>query len=40
MKKLPDDLLMESYAIAIDLQLNPEFILLLETEIRRRSLAI
>lgn len=38
MKKLSDDLLIESYFKAIELKLSKEFILLIETEIKRRSL--
>lgn len=38
MSKLPDDLLIESYFKAKDINLNPHFIQLLEAEIRRRSL--
>ena len=38
MIKLSDDLLIESYFKAKDLQLNPHFIHLLEIEIRKRSL--
>ncbi|MBW9234611.1 sporulation histidine kinase inhibitor Sda, partial [Leptospira santarosai] len=34
------ELLIESYVKAIELKLCPEFIYLLETEIRRRSLRI
>lgn len=38
MKKLADDLLIESYFKAIELKLSKDFILLIETEIKRRSL--
>ena len=38
MIRLSDDLLIESYFKAKELQLNPYFIHLLETEIRKRSL--
>ncbi|THE15384.1 sporulation histidine kinase inhibitor Sda [Bacillus timonensis] len=38
MKKLSDDLLIESYFKAIKLNLSPDFIHLMETEINRRSL--
>ncbi len=38
MKKLSDDLLIESYFKAIKLKLSPDFIHLIETEITRRSL--
>lgn len=38
MKKLPDELLTESYHKAKELNLNPEFILLIKQEIIRRSL--
>ncbi len=38
MKKLSDDLLIESYFKAIKLKLSPDFIHLIETEILRRSL--
>lgn len=38
MRKLSDELLIESYFKAKELQLSPEFILLIETEIHRRSL--
>ena len=40
MRKLPDDLLIESYFKAKDIKLNPHFIQLLEAEIHRRSLQI
>jgi len=40
MAKLSTELLIESYHKAIELKLCPEFINLLETEIRRRSLNI
>ncbi|MDR4889024.1 sporulation histidine kinase inhibitor Sda [Bacillus sp. HNG] len=38
MKKLSDDLLIESYFKAIKLKLSSDFIHLIETEIKRRSL--
>ena len=38
MKNMPDELLIEAYFKAIDLNLNPDFINLLEFEIHRRSL--
>jgi developmental checkpoint coupling sporulation initiation to replication initiation len=38
MEKLPDDLLLESYHIAVDLKLSPDFISLIEKEIYRRQL--
>lgn len=38
MKKLSDDLLIESYFKAIELKLSSDFILLIESEIKRRSL--
>ena len=38
MKNMSDELLIESYLRAIDLKLCPNFIGLLETEIRRRSI--
>ncbi|WP_449538385.1 sporulation histidine kinase inhibitor Sda [Ferdinandcohnia sp. Marseille-Q9671] len=38
MKKLSDDLLIESYFKAKKLKLSPDFIHLIETEILRRSL--
>ena len=38
MSKLTDELLIESYFKAKDLNLNPDFMLLLENEIRRRFL--
>ncbi|WP_110111415.1 sporulation histidine kinase inhibitor Sda [Bacillus sp. CGMCC 1.16541] len=40
MKKLSDKLLIESYCKATELKLNPEFIQLIEKEIKRRSLKI
>ncbi|MGB3260214.1 sporulation histidine kinase inhibitor Sda [Paenisporosarcina sp.] len=40
MSKLSSELLIESYVKAKELKLCPEFIYLLETEIRRRSLRI
>ncbi|MCH1625014.1 sporulation histidine kinase inhibitor Sda [Ferdinandcohnia quinoae] len=38
MKKLSDELLIESYFKAKKLNLSPDFIQLIETEIERRSL--
>ncbi|KAB2333946.1 sporulation histidine kinase inhibitor Sda [Cytobacillus gottheilii] len=38
MRKLSDDLLIESYHKAKELRLSPDFIRLIETEIHRRSL--
>lgn len=38
MKKLSDDLLIESYHKARELNLSPDFIRLIEMEIQRRSL--
>lgn len=38
MKKLSDELLIESYFKAIELKLSKEFIRLIESEIKRRSL--
>lgn len=38
MKKLSDELLIESYIKANEMNLNREFIELIETEIKRRSL--
>ncbi|MDR4250198.1 sporulation histidine kinase inhibitor Sda [Bacillus pumilus] len=38
MKKLSDDLLIESYYKANEMNLNRDFIELIETEIKRRSL--
>jgi developmental checkpoint coupling sporulation initiation to replication initiation len=38
MRKLSDELLIESYYKAVELKLNTEFIRLIETEIQRRSL--
>ncbi|MBM7660756.1 developmental checkpoint coupling sporulation initiation to replication initiation [Bacillus mesophilus] len=38
MKKLSDELLIESYYKARELSLSPEFINLIESEIKRRSL--
>lgn len=38
MRKLSDDLLIESYFKARELNLNYDFIRLIETEIHRRSL--
>ncbi|NGP43482.1 sporulation histidine kinase inhibitor Sda [Bacillaceae bacterium SIJ1] len=40
MKHLSDELLVESFLKASQLQLNPEFIKLIEEEIRRRSLKL
>lgn len=40
MHELPDDLLIKSYHKAVDLNLNPQFIHLLEKEIQKRSLSI
>lgn len=40
MEKLSDELLIESYFKAIRLKLSPDFILLIEREIRRRSLQL
>lgn len=39
MKKMSDELLIEAYFQAIKLKLDPDFIYLLETEIRHRSLS-
>ncbi|TWE02469.1 developmental checkpoint coupling sporulation initiation to replication initiation [Neobacillus bataviensis] len=38
MRKLSDELLIESYFKARELNLSPEFISLIESEIHRRSL--
>ncbi|MEW9049547.1 MAG: sporulation histidine kinase inhibitor Sda [Neobacillus sp.] len=38
MRKLSDELLLESYYKARELKLSPEFIQLIELEIQRRSL--
>jgi developmental checkpoint coupling sporulation initiation to replication initiation len=38
LRKLSDDLLIESYFKARELNLSPDFIRLIETEIHRRSL--
>ncbi|MGG1677494.1 sporulation histidine kinase inhibitor Sda [Neobacillus sp. NRS-1170] len=38
MRKLSDELLIESYFKARELKLSPEFINLIESEIHRRSL--
>ncbi|MGJ7921450.1 sporulation histidine kinase inhibitor Sda [Neobacillus sp. LXY-4] len=38
MKKLSDELLIESYYKARELKLNPDFIRLIEIELQRRSL--
>lgn len=40
MGKLSDELLVKSYFKSKDLKLNPEFVQLLEDEIRRRFLGI
>ena len=40
MRKLSDDLLIESYYKARELNLSKDFIRLIETEIHRRSLSI
>lgn len=40
MSKMSDELLIESYIAAVKLNLFPDFILLLENEINRRSLVI
>ncbi|MED1205056.1 sporulation histidine kinase inhibitor Sda [Heyndrickxia acidicola] len=39
MRKLSDDLLIESYYKAKELNLSPDFIRLIEKEIHRRSLS-
>ncbi|KOP83524.1 sporulation histidine kinase inhibitor Sda [Cytobacillus solani] len=39
MRKLSDELLIESYQKARELKLSPDFIRLIETEIHRRSLS-
>ncbi|KKK33122.1 sporulation protein [Mesobacillus campisalis] len=39
MRKLSDELLIESYYKAVELNLNTDFIRLIETEIKRRSLS-
>ena len=39
MRKLSDELLIESYHKAVQLNLSPEFIRLIENEIHRRSLS-
>lgn len=39
MRKLSDELLVESYFKAKELNLSTDFILLIETEIHRRSLS-
>ena len=39
MRKLSDELLIESYHKAVQLNLSPEFIRLIEKEIHRRSLS-
>lgn len=38
MRRLSDKLLVESYFKAIELELNPEFIRLIEIEMERRSI--
>lgn len=38
MTKLSDDLLIESYLKAVELKLDPEFIILIKLEIHRRKL--
>ncbi|GGE43322.1 sporulation inhibitor sda [Pullulanibacillus camelliae] len=38
MEKLSDDLLIESYFKARELHLSPDFIILIEKEIKKRSL--
>lgn len=38
--QLPDELLLDAYSNALRLQLEREFVLLLRTEIRRRSLSL
>lgn len=40
MSKMSDDLLIESYLTAKKLELSPEFLELLESEISRRCLSI
>ncbi|HWO97935.1 MAG TPA: sporulation histidine kinase inhibitor Sda [Bacillus sp. (in: firmicutes)] len=40
MQKLSDKLLIESYLKATELQLSPEFIQLIEQEMKRRSLKL
>ena len=40
MRKLSDELVIESYSKATELQLSPDFIKLIEEEIERRSLKI
>lgn len=39
MRKLSDELLIESYFKALELKLSHDFILLIEKEIKRRSLS-
>lgn len=39
MRKLSDELLIESYHKAKELRLSPDFIRLIETEIQRRALS-
>lgn len=39
MRKLSDELLVESYFKAVELNLSKDFILLIETEIHRRLLS-
>lgn len=38
MEKLSDELLLESYYVAKKLKLSPDFLLLIEKEIEKRSL--
>ncbi|TYR82338.1 sporulation histidine kinase inhibitor Sda [Priestia megaterium] len=40
MRKLSDELLIESYCKATELKLSPEFIQLIKKEIERRSLKL
>lgn len=40
MGKMSDELLLETYITAKELNLNPEFLALLENEILRRSLLV
>lgn len=40
MSKMSDDLLLESYFTAKELNLCPDFLALLESEIQRRSLQV
>lgn len=39
LKNMPDDLLLDAYYEAIELNLHPRFISLLKLEIRRRSIS-